>query len=103
LLQRAKDLPVVVFASPPLDECDLLETPLFTGTAQAIIADNDVFLTHHGANAFDLRVTGTVTDESGQEYHVVARIHQVHSRESTLDNFIPLNFFQEIQLTPIAR
>jgi hypothetical protein len=99
-LTRAKDLPITIFEFSPFPfghECDLLGAPRLEGTGQAFIADNDVFLTHNGANAFNLRVTGTVTDESGQPYHLEVRVLGVLSRET-----ISLNGFLKIQLTSIG-
>jgi hypothetical protein len=99
-LSQAKDLPITIFefSLPPFGhECDLLGAPHYTGTGQAIVADNDVSLTHNGANAFNLRVTGAVTDDSGQPYHLVARVLGVLSRETE-----SLNGFLKIRLTPIG-
>jgi hypothetical protein len=101
-LTRAKDLPLTVFESTG-PACDLLAVPHYEGTGQAFIEDNDLLLTHNGANSFNIRVTGTVSDEGGQEYHVVGRFHQVVSSESTLENPIFLNSFVDIKLTPIGR
>jgi hypothetical protein len=106
-LTRGKNLAITVFEFSPFEfgnECPLLAAPHFEGTGQAFFNDNDVELTHHGANSFNFRVNGTVTDESGQRYHLVMRIHQVLSQESTLENFVyihPVDF--EIKLTPIGR
>lgn len=105
-LTRATDAVITVFEYGPFEfgnECPLLAAPYYEGSGRAFLEDNDVFLTHHGANSFSIRVVGTVTDRSGQRYHVVARHHQVLSPASTLDDLI---FLQppriDIQLTPIG-
>lgn len=106
-LTRATDIPITVFEYAPFvfgNECPLLEAPRYEGTARAFLEDNDVFLTHPGANSFNLRVTGTVADPSGRRYHVAVRVHQVLSNASTLDNWIfLLEPRVEIRLTPIGR
>jgi hypothetical protein len=106
-LTRAKDVVFTVFEYAPFEfgnECPLLAAPYYEGSGRAFLEDNDVFLTHHGANVFNFGATGTVADQSGRRYRVVARLHQILSTESTLDNWI---FLQppriDIQLTPIGR
>jgi hypothetical protein len=101
-LTRAKDLPLTVFESTG-PACDLLAVPHYEGTGQAFIEDNDVLLTHNGANSFNIRVRGTVSDEDGQKYHVVGRFHYVVSSASTSANPVFLNSFVDIKLTPIGR
>jgi hypothetical protein len=98
---------ITVFEFSPFEfgnECPLLEAPTFEGTGQAFFNDNDFVLTHNGANSFNFRVNGKVVGEDGQQYHVKAIIHQVLSRESTLDNFIFLHEPDiDITLTPMGR
>ena len=70
------DESVVVVDGAAFDEffCqNPLAVPTFTGTARVVLNDNDFFVTGNRANASMLHVTGTVTDESGQRYHLVAR------------------------------
>jgi len=99
LLLRGKDVNVFVLDSPTSVPCDeLLDVPRFTGTARVLYTDSDLDLSGHGADASMIQVTGTVTDESGQLYHLVALNHQVVDPSNTsFDNF------QKIRLTPIGR
>jgi hypothetical protein len=83
------------------EECDLLGAPLYEGIGQAFINDNDVAFTHRGANSFVMRVSGTVTDASGQEYRLVAHYHHVAGPGTTFENFDPKNLRVDIRLTPI--
>lgn len=100
-LTRVKDADITVFETPFVgSECDLLTAPHYEGTGRAMFNDNDLLLTHNGANASGIKVEGRLTDDSGQRYHLMAHVHQVLSQESTLDNFIPLNFSITIKLTP---
>lgn len=106
-LTRSKNIPITVFEFSPFEfgnECPLLEAPHFEGTGQAFFNDNDLELTHRGANSFNFRATGILTGESGQRYHFMMRIHHVLSKESTLEDFVylhPADFV--IKLTPIGR
>jgi hypothetical protein len=106
-LTMGKDMPITVFEYSPFEfgnECPLLEAPVFEGTGQAFFNDNDVNLTHNGANSFNLRVNGKVVGEDGQRYHVKATLHHVLSKESTLENFVYLHGPDfEITLTPMGR
>jgi hypothetical protein len=74
------DETVVVVEGAAFDQffCeDPSAVPTFTGTARVVLNDNDFFVTGNRANASMLHVTGTVTDESGQRYHLVASSQQV--------------------------
>ena len=106
-LTRGKDMAITVFEYSPFEfgsECPLLEAPTFEGTGQAFFNDNDVELTHNGANRFQFRVVGTVVGEDGQRYHVSAIIAHVLSKESTLENFVYLQGPDvDITLTPLGR
>ena len=102
-LTRVKDVDITVFEAEFVgSECDLLTAPHYEGTGRAMFNDNDLLLTHNGANASSIKVEGKLTDDSGQRYHLMVHVHQVLSQESTLDNFIPLNFFITIKLTPVG-
>jgi hypothetical protein len=106
LLFKGEDVHVVVFDAVS-STCDntLLDAPRFTGTVRVALTDSDADLSGHGADASQITVTGTVTDESGQQYHLVVSSHQVLSPASTLDpfNLVVLNSKVKIQLTPIGR
>lgn len=97
---RGEEVHVFVFeATSPTGNCaELLEAPRFTGTVRVHDTDNDGFVSGNRANASQIQVTGTVTDESGQLYHLVAFSHQVLARESG----VVLNSKVKIQLTPIG-
>jgi hypothetical protein len=95
LLRGEENVVVLEAVGLPCD--NLLDVPRLTGTARVVVTDSDVDLTGHGADASMLHVTGTVTDESGQLYHLVALNHQVVDPSNTsFDNF------QKIRLTPIG-
>ena len=57
--------------------------PTYTGTARLILNDSDFDLSGPGADAAQMHLVGTVTDQNGQRYHVVginqsvvaARVH----------------------------
>ena len=101
-LQRGKNVNVVVFDTTDFS-CDaLLAAPHLTGTGRVNATDNDLFLSGNRANASKVHFTGTVTDESGQKWHVEAIGHQVIARGSTLDNLIFLNIVSRIHLTPVG-
>jgi hypothetical protein len=106
-LTRGKDMAITVFEFSPFEfgnECPLLEAPTFEGTGRAFFNDNDLVLTHRGANSFNLRVNGKVVGEDGQPYHVKAFIHQVLAPGSTFENFVYLHEPEiDITLTPIGR
>ena len=108
-LTRGKNLPITVFEFSPFEfgnECPLLDAPHFEGTGRAFFNDNDLNLTHRGANSFNFRASATLTDESGRRYHFMMRIHQVLSQESTLEpeHFVFLHSPDfVIKLTPTGR
>ena len=106
LVLTGEDVHVSIFEAVS-STCDntLLDAPRFTGTVRVILTDSDADLSGHGADASQIIVTGIVTDESGQQYHLVALSHQVLSPASTLDpfNLVVLNSKVKIQLTPIGR
>jgi hypothetical protein len=106
-LTRGKDMAITVFEYSPFEfgnECPLLTAPTYEGTGQAFFNDNDLILTHRGANSFNFRVNGKVVGEDGQRYHVKAFIHQVLAPGSTFDNFIFLHGpVIDITLTPVGR
>lgn len=97
---RGEAVHVVVFeASIPGANCDaLLGAPHYAGTVRVHYTDNDVFVSGNRANASQITVTGTVTDESGQEYHLTAFSHQVLAPVSGS----VLNAKVKIQLKPIG-
>lgn len=91
----------------PLPARNLLESLPNTerdlgGVARATVRvhyeDNDLFVSGNGANASQITVKGTVTDESGQEYHLTSFSHQVLAPGSS----VTLQSKVKIQLTPIG-
>lgn len=89
---------VVVEAPPELAlTCDGLRTaPHLTGTARVIINDNDAQGSGARGNAFQFHVVGTVADDGGQAFHLVAFIKGVFQPGSTL----PDHLKTKIQLSP---
>jgi len=55
-----------------------------------------------GPDATGFRLIGTVTDENGQRYHLVAVLPGTVASGSTLKDFIVENRAAKIQLTPIG-
>jgi hypothetical protein len=55
-----------------------------------------------GPDATGFRLIGTVTDENGQRYHLVAVLLGTVASGSTLKDFIVENRAAKIQLTPIG-
>ena len=82
-------------------------SPDYTCTGKIVLTDSDVDLSGHGADATGQMVTGTVTDASGQRYHLVAVLRATVAPEITLDNFVFDEHFitrvAKIQLTPIGQ
>ena len=97
---RGEEVNVVVFdAFIPDAGCDvLLGAPRYTGIVRVVVTDNDVFVSGNRANASQITVTGTVTDESGQEYHLTSFSHQVLAPGTGSVR----NANVKIQLTPIG-
>ena len=76
----------------------------YTGTARFVLNDNDVDLSAHGANAFQIHVVGTVSDDTGRRYHLVAFEQTVISAEFTsTDSYRLRHVLSKIKLTPIGR
>ena len=98
---RGEEVNVVVFdAFVPDAGCDvLLGAPHYTGTVRVHAEDNDLFVSGNRANASQITVTGTVTDESGQEYHLTSFSHQVLAPGTA----VVLQSKVKIHLTPIGR
>jgi hypothetical protein len=85
---------------PGGDLCTLLGVPPLIGTVNFMLNDNEggFFETSPGANAFSIRVVGTVTDsETGQRYHVLGSIRVVVLADGSVKE-LPSKF--PIQLTP---
>jgi hypothetical protein len=77
------------------------EDPVYTGTGHLTLTDSDADLSHPGADASGQTLVGTVTDASGQRYHLVAAIRFTVA-ENTLDDFVINAHASKIQLTPIG-
>jgi hypothetical protein len=77
--QLKGDVNVVVVQAPTFftSFCDDSLPPTFTGTVRLSINDNDFFVTGNRGNASMVHLTGTVTDESGQRYHLTLSSQQV--------------------------
>jgi hypothetical protein len=74
----------------------------FAGTARVLYTDSDVFVSGNQADASQIQVTGTVTDASGQRYHLTAINVRVIAPGSTAENPVDLNTRTQIRLTPIG-
>jgi hypothetical protein len=87
----------------PADAC--VDSPDYTGTARMILTDSDVDLTGHGADASGHRVTGTVTDASGQRYHLHAVFLLTVAPEfDSVEEFFDLVFHkQKIDVKPFGQ
>ena len=102
---RGRGLNVLVMdaVNPPCDELAEVTSYEGVGTGNVVSTDNDVLLTHNGVNAWMIRVTGTVQDQRGSEYHLNAFNHHVLATESTLDNLVYQNQVNRIDLRPSGR
>jgi hypothetical protein len=91
---------VVVLAPPEVAlTCEGLRTaPHLTGTARVIINDSDVDGSSPGAGAFQFHVVGTVTDDSGERFHLAAFIQGVFPPGSAE----PSHLTTKIHLTPVG-
>ena len=101
---KGRDLHILIWDIPgstpiPGDICG--DVPVYAGTGHFIATDNDVDLSHSGTDAGGQTLVGTVTDESGQRYHLVAAI-RFTLKEDTLDNLVIEVHASKIQLTPIG-
>ena len=99
---KGRDVHVIVWRVAD-NPCNLLQTPHLTGTARFIAPDSDVDLTGHGADATNSLLIGTVTDETGQEWHLVLSFHGTVEPGMTLDDYVLVNHVEKIQLTPVGR
>jgi len=86
----------------PADIC--AESPDYTGTARLVLADNDLDLSAHGANASGQTGMGTVTDASGQRYRLLWANRTTVSVEFTSveEPFVFDTHMFKIKLTPIG-
>jgi hypothetical protein len=72
-----------------------------TGTGRLALNDSDLDLSGPGADAAQVHVVGTVTDQGGQRYHLVAFVQSVVAPEFTSpDDFEFLHGHAKIELTP---
>jgi len=97
---------VVVVDGPAFDQSfcqDPAAVPTFTGTARVVLNDNDFFVTGNRANASMLHVTGTVTGEDGQRYHLVALSQQVLAPGHPFPDVVVQHSGIKIRLTPVGR
>lgn len=77
--------------------------PTYTGSARLILNDGDFDLSGPGADAAQMHLVGTVTDASGQRYHLVAINQSIVSPEFTSpDDFEFTHANIQIKLTPIG-
>lgn len=102
---KGKNMHLLVWnlpGAPPFFPGDICSaSPDYTGTGNIVLTDSDVDLSHPGADASGQTLTGTVTDASGQRYHLVAVV-RFTVKENTLDNFVIDLHASKIQLTPIG-
>jgi hypothetical protein len=99
---RGKDVNVIVWSASAGDVCGLLGLPHLTGTGRIILHHFfDVDVSGHGADAIGFTLTGMLTDESGQKWHLVVATHGTVAPGST-DIFELNNHVEKIQLTPIG-
>ena len=100
---KGRDMHVVVW-DVVADPCTMLEAPHYSGTAHFNSKDNDVDLTGHGADASGFEVNGTVTDASGQAYHLLANFHGTISPKfnNPEEPFDFIGHAATIELTPIG-
>jgi hypothetical protein len=101
---KGQNLHILIWDIPgatpfPGDICG--EEPVYSGIGHIITTDSDVDLSHPGADASGQTLIGTVSDASGQRYHLVAVI-RFTVKENTLDNFVIDVHASKIQLTPIG-
>jgi hypothetical protein len=100
------DETVVVVDGPAFDQSfcqDPSAVPTFTGTARVVVNDNDFFVTGNRADASMLHVTGTVTDESGQRYHLIASSQQVLAPGHPAPDVVVQHSGIKIRLTPVGQ
>jgi hypothetical protein len=86
----------------PADPC--AEPPDYIGTARTLLTDSDVDLSGRGVDASGVRVSGRVTDASGQLYRLMGTfLLTVPVQYTSLDNFVIIWRVQKVQLTPVGR
>ena len=102
--QLKGDVNVVVVRAPALFEsfCDDPLPPTFTGTARLSLNDNDFFVTGNRANASMLHLTGRVTDESGQLYHLTVAGQQVLAPGHPAPDVVIQHLDFHLHLAPIG-
>jgi hypothetical protein len=101
---KGQNLHILIWDIPgstpfPGDTCG--EQQAYSGIGHIITTDSDVDLSHSGTDASGQTLIGSVTDASGQRYHLVAVI-RFTVKENTLDNFVIEVHASKIQLTPIG-
>jgi hypothetical protein len=105
-LQLKGDANVVVVDLTAFDQSfcqDPSAVPTHTGIARVVANDSDADLSGPGADAAQLHVVGTVTDQSGQRYHLVTVNQSVVAPEFTSpDDFEFRHTNIKIKLTPFG-
>ena len=76
---------------------------LHAGVARFHSTDNDVDLSGPRTNSTGFTTRGTLTDESGGLWRLLAIVRYTVPRSSTLDDFVLIERAGKIQLTPIDR
>jgi hypothetical protein len=99
---HARGLHALVW-NQPADAC--AESPDYTGTASNTNHDNDLDLSAHGTNATGIITRGTVSDASGQDYHLISVFNGTISRiyTSADEPFVLDQHVQFVRLTPTGR
>jgi hypothetical protein len=105
-LQLKGDVNVVVVDLAAFEQSfcqDPAAVPTYTGTARLILNDSDFDLSGPGADAAQMHLVGTVTDQNGQRYHVVGINQSIVAPEFTsVDDFEFTHANIKIKLTPIG-
>jgi hypothetical protein len=99
------DVTVIVVDLVPFNESfcnDPSTVPMYIGTARLVLNDNDFFVTGKRADASMMHVRGTVTDESGQRYHLVATNQQVLAPGHPFPDVVVQHADVKIHLTPVG-
>jgi hypothetical protein len=78
--------------------------PTYTGTARLVLNDSDFDLSGPGADAAQMHLVGTVTDQHGQRYHLVGINQSIVAPEFTSpEDFVFRHQNVKIKLTRIGR
>jgi hypothetical protein len=106
LLDWEVDEPPVGWLERPNAESfcqDPSAVPTYTGTASLVVYDNAFDLSGPGADAAQMHLVGTVTDQTGQRYHLVGINQSIVAPEFTSpEDFVFRHANIKIKLTPMG-